>query len=563
MVSGCRLALALAVVACVMPAASSSSSSSSASKVLDLSPDNITSTSQQYKYMMLEFYAPWCGHCQALEPEYSQAAEEISAESSQVVLARLDVTQYPSVQEEYGVKSFPTLKWFEDGKLTSLQPNERQAGKIVEWCRRHTTMSSDVDTVEGLKARIDSMTRFLAVGFFDNTEDKLYHAFQDVESRLKGKDFEMVNNPQVAQAMGVKMPAVRFYTKVEEDNSISETGREILYSGSPDPNELAREVIKLSNPVILKLGDENEEDFYLDDTVPKVLIFRASPQDLEEFRAAAMARDAANFLLGGDGMEQEMRDRFNFVEIVNETNKRISNWAGLQTGEESWVYVIRIDKSKRYRLEEGKLNKVYDNWNATVVKKIVGKQFREFVEQDRHVVIEFFAPWCRHCRALEPKYKLAAKYFETRFPGEFVFGQIDGSKNEVPGSQLSQRHLTTVGPYYSLLSPFDSEQMLGIAESHAIRALEKVRYKIPFLPSSFGLELEPPLHRLRIGYMMADFRHHVTAHLLQTVFQRHDEERFEIFCYALNKVRQLEGSLKPAVKELEEAAARLEALARR
>eukprot|EP00961_Rhodomonas_salina_P269913 3646418-Rhodomonas_salina.1 len=29
---------------------------------------------------------------------------------------------------------------------------------------------------------------------------------------------------------------------------------------------------------------------------------------------------------------------------------------------------------------------------------------------------------------------------------------------------------------------------------------------------------------------MADFRHHVTAHLLQTVFLRHDEERFEVFC---------------------------------
>jgi hypothetical protein len=37
------------------------------------------------------------------------------------------------------------------------------------------------------------------------------------------------------------------------------------------------------------------------------------------------------------------------------------------------------------------------------------------------------------------------------------------------------------------------------------------------LPPTFGLELEPPLHRLRVGYVMADFRHHVTAHLLQVV----------------------------------------------
>ena len=41
-------------------------------------------------------------------------------------------------------------------------------------------------------------------------------------------------------------------------------------------------------------------------------------------------------------------------------------------------------------------------------------------------------------------------------------------------AQLAQRHLTTVGPYYSLLSPFGQEQMLGIAESHATKAFDKV-----------------------------------------------------------------------------------------
>ena len=89
-------------------------------------------------------------------------------------------------------------------------------------------------------------------------------------------------------------------------------------------------------------------------------------------------------------------------------------------------------------------------------------------------------------------------------------------------------------PYYSFLSPFDQEQMLGIAESHAVKAFDRIKYRLPHMPSTFGLELEPPIFRLRVGYIMADFRHHVTAHLLQTVFQLHDADRFEVFCYALN-----------------------------
>ena len=89
-------------------------------------------------------------------------------------------------------------------------------------------------------------------------------------------------------------------------------------------------------------------------------------------------------------------------------------------------------------------------------------------------------------------------------------------------------------PYYSFLSPVDQEQMLGIAESHAVKAFDRIKYRLPHMPSTFGLELEPPIFRLRVGYIMADFRHHVTAHLLQTVFQLHDADRFEVFCYALN-----------------------------
>jgi tetratricopeptide (TPR) repeat protein len=89
--------------------------------------------------------------------------------------------------------------------------------------------------------------------------------------------------------------------------------------------------------------------------------------------------------------------------------------------------------------------------------------------------------------------------------------------SKVTEEQLAQRHLTTVGPYYSLLSPFDQEQMLGIAESHAIKAYDKIKYRLPYLPDTFGLELQAPIYRLRVGYIMADFRHHVTAHLLQVI----------------------------------------------
>lgn len=62
--------------------------------------------------------APWCGHCQALAPEYSKAAALLAAESAAVTLAKVDASAEPELTEEFGVTDYPTLKFFRDGNHT-------------------------------------------------------------------------------------------------------------------------------------------------------------------------------------------------------------------------------------------------------------------------------------------------------------------------------------------------------------------------------------------------------------------------------------------------------------
>ena len=54
---------------------------------------------------LVEFYAPWCGHCQRLEPEWKSAASEVHEKTgNKVKLGALDATQHQNTASQYGIQ---------------------------------------------------------------------------------------------------------------------------------------------------------------------------------------------------------------------------------------------------------------------------------------------------------------------------------------------------------------------------------------------------------------------------------------------------------------------------
>jgi len=83
---------------------------------------------------IVEFYAPWCGHCKNLEPQWNKAASDLKGE---VKLAKVDATQNPSLAGRFSVNSYPQIKLFPSGpksdNLIEDYSGARDAGSITSW----------------------------------------------------------------------------------------------------------------------------------------------------------------------------------------------------------------------------------------------------------------------------------------------------------------------------------------------------------------------------------------------------------------------------------------------
>jgi protein disulfide-isomerase A6 len=135
--------------------------------VVDLTPENFDSHVNGGKHVLAEFYAPWCGHCKSLVPEYKKLGELVSKDpklSSRVVIAKCNADSHRSLGEKYGVQGFPTIKYLPRGKAPTKDNAEdysgaRNAEAFLEYLKKKIEADSSFARVDALA---DVATKFAA-----------------------------------------------------------------------------------------------------------------------------------------------------------------------------------------------------------------------------------------------------------------------------------------------------------------------------------------------------------------------------------------------------------------
>lgn len=108
--------------------------SENASDIVHLTESSFEAVLKDEKSALIMFYAPWCGHCKKMKPVYEKAAEAMKADRIQGMLAALDATKEPGIASKFGVKGYPTFKYFENGEF-KFDVNHRDLEGIVKFMK--------------------------------------------------------------------------------------------------------------------------------------------------------------------------------------------------------------------------------------------------------------------------------------------------------------------------------------------------------------------------------------------------------------------------------------------
>ncbi|XP_028310762.1 protein disulfide-isomerase [Gouania willdenowi] len=407
--------------------------------VLVLKKSNFDEALQAHPDILVEFYAPWCGHCKALAPEFAKAAGMLKAEGSSIRLGKVDATEEIELAQEYGVRGYPTIKFFKGGEKES--PKEysagRQADDMVNWLKKRTGPSvatlNEVTEVESMIADND----VVVVGFFKDAASDGAKIYQRAADAVDEIPFAMTSSDAVFSKFEVSEDSVVLFKKFDEGKN--------TFDGELTKEKLLAFITANQLPLVIEFTEQTAPKIFGGEIKSHILMFL--PKGAADFKDKM-----TEFKKAAEGFKG--RILYIFIDSDLDDNQRILEFFGLKKDECPAIRLITLEEDMtKYRPDsnaitaegitafcnqflDGKLKPhlmsqdIPEDWDKNPVKVLVGKNFEEVAfDPKKNVFVEFYAPWCGHCKQLTPIWEqLAEKYKDS---DDTIVAKMDSTANEI------------------------------------------------------------------------------------------------------------------------------------
>ncbi|KAF2366681.1 disulfide isomerase [Trinorchestia longiramus] len=427
------MALKLFLVASILAFVAADSSD-----VLELSDSDFDSKLATIDTALVMFYAPWCGHCKRLKPEFARAATDLKDNDPPVVLVQVDCTEAgKETCGRFGVSGYPTVKIFKGGEVSSDYNGPREYSGIVKFMKAQVgPASKELKSIADTEAFL-SKNEVGVVYFGDGSLKSVFLKTADImrekvrfghvadADTLKKYDFDnaiVLFRPQV---MSNKFePGFVKYEGIEDKSEIKKFINEnyhglVGHRTSDSAGDFQSPLVVayfsvdyVKNPKgtnywrnrVLKVAQNYKSDFSF-----AVANNNDFAHEIEEFgltyvsgdKPVVCARDA-------DGRKFVMKDEFS-VETF-----------------ESFVKQLKAGELEPFVKSEP----IPESQGDVIVA--VGRNFDDVVTNSgRDALVEFYAPWCGHCKKLAPIYEdLGAAMADE----DVDIIKVDATANDVPPS---------------------------------------------------------------------------------------------------------------------------------
>ncbi|KAF8914643.1 protein disulfide isomerase [Mucidula mucida] len=407
------------------------------SDVISLTASDFDTIVKPEPLILVEFFAPWCGHCKALAPHYEEAATALKEKN--IKIAKVDCVDQADLCQANGISGYPTLRVYKNGEPSDYQ-GPRKADGIIAYMVKQSLPAVSTVTADSFD-EFSTADKVVIIAYVSSASDALATEFATAAEKHRDDYlFGQVTDEALIAAKGVSAPTIVVYRSFDEPT--------VTYPypvSAATAQEIADWILDLSVPIIDEVSSENYA-VYAQSTKPLAYLFLDPTAEDKEAQIAGIKPIAAKY-----------KSKMNFVWI--DAIKFGDHAKALNLNEAKWPsFVVQdLEKQLKYPFDQSKevTPEVAEDWvqqyldgklvpelksqpipesQDESVFTLVGKQFDEVVFDDsKDVFVEFYATWCGHCKRLKPTWDSVGDHF-ANVKDRVVIAKMEATENDLPPS---------------------------------------------------------------------------------------------------------------------------------